>query len=398
MDEKTQKERLEQELRFLKESLEAEVISKEEFEKGRERIEKKLHEIGHPIAKIEEEDPKKDEETGNTEEAKPKEPEKSAEAKAAPEKIEPINEEKIQLNVLQDDEFFEEAHTENQDVYQIHEPGHKKDKKNGAMFFKYGALIIILALVAFLSYAIINSNEPSNETKLVAACNSNNDCQKDGQTGTCANPGLKDAKCEFAADERIKVTVLNDRKDCFNCDPQRVLNILQSWFGDLNANEIDYNSNEGKKIADEFDFKLLPAYILEESTAQKPAFEQYKQVFVKKSSSYVLTDDAAASVLYASRQNTPATLDLFVIAGDASTARAEKNLKEFLDAFPNVKFEKHFSADNITKELGIRSFPTFLINSRNKFSGAQPADIIKNNFCSLNKVAECSKTLTKSLV
>src|SRR3990167_10567544 len=45
MDNKTQKERLEQELRFLKESLDAEVISKEEFEKGKERIERKLKEL-----------------------------------------------------------------------------------------------------------------------------------------------------------------------------------------------------------------------------------------------------------------------------------------------------------------------------------------------------------------
>ena len=37
MDDKNQKERLEQELRFLKESFEAEVISKEEFEKFEER-------------------------------------------------------------------------------------------------------------------------------------------------------------------------------------------------------------------------------------------------------------------------------------------------------------------------------------------------------------------------
>ncbi|MBS3097116.1 hypothetical protein J4480_06815, partial [Candidatus Woesearchaeota archaeon] len=45
MDDKTQKERLEQELRFLKESFEAEVISKEEFEKGKDRVEKKLGDI-----------------------------------------------------------------------------------------------------------------------------------------------------------------------------------------------------------------------------------------------------------------------------------------------------------------------------------------------------------------
>ena len=39
--EKEQRERLEQELRFLKESLEADVISKEEYERGKERIERK---------------------------------------------------------------------------------------------------------------------------------------------------------------------------------------------------------------------------------------------------------------------------------------------------------------------------------------------------------------------
>ena len=45
MDDKTQRERLEQELRFLKESFEADVISREEYEKGKDRIEKKLKEI-----------------------------------------------------------------------------------------------------------------------------------------------------------------------------------------------------------------------------------------------------------------------------------------------------------------------------------------------------------------
>ena len=44
-DGSAQKERLDQELRFLKESFEAEVISREEFEKGKDRIEKRLNEL-----------------------------------------------------------------------------------------------------------------------------------------------------------------------------------------------------------------------------------------------------------------------------------------------------------------------------------------------------------------
>src|SRR3989338_921575 len=87
MDDKTQKERLEQELRFLKESFEAEVISKEEFEKGSDRIERKLREI------------------------RASEPEKKEVQKGAPkseEKKEP-GEEKIKLNVISDDKPAEKT-------------------------------------------------------------------------------------------------------------------------------------------------------------------------------------------------------------------------------------------------------------------------------------------------
>ena len=49
-----EKERLEKELRFLKESLEANIISEEEFEKGKKRIEKRLDELGTGVEEKEE--------------------------------------------------------------------------------------------------------------------------------------------------------------------------------------------------------------------------------------------------------------------------------------------------------------------------------------------------------
>ena len=52
---KNQRYRLEQELKFLKESFEAEVISKEEFEKGKNRIEEKLKEIQSAAKEISDE-------------------------------------------------------------------------------------------------------------------------------------------------------------------------------------------------------------------------------------------------------------------------------------------------------------------------------------------------------
>src|SRR3989338_5677713 len=83
----SQKDRLEQELRFLKESFDAEVISNEEFEKGKERVEKKLSflKAEKPIeAAVEEkkQDERKEEspvKESRQEEPKPQPPEKDAE-------------------------------------------------------------------------------------------------------------------------------------------------------------------------------------------------------------------------------------------------------------------------------------------------------------------------------
>ena len=62
------------------------------------------------------------------------------------------------------------------------------------------------------------------------------------------------------------------------------------------------------------------------------------------------------------------------------------------------KFEKHFSDSALSKELKIKSFPSFVVNNRVRFSGVYPAETIKENFCKANELEECSRTLTKSLI
>ena len=373
MDDKTQKERLEQELRFLKESFEAEVISKEEFEKGKDRIEKKLKET----KQIQE----------------PKE-EQVIDTKA---------EEKIRLEVIQDEvkehEHFEPVKKEEQKETP-EKPKIEIEDKEDNKFFKYAIIFVVLLLVVLFSYSFLKSGtkEKTEQMKFIAACSSNEDCKQPGKEGICIAPGTKDAKCEFREIPKINVIVLNDRKNCFNCETQRVLSILEGWFGPINAKEIDFNTGDGKNITERFGAKLLPLYILDENITTKQSFEQFKQVFVKKDNSYVLNDDAAGSTFYFKRDNVPNKLDLFVISGDTASIKAEKNLKEFLDTFEEMKFEKHFSNDKLTKELDIKTFPTFLINNKVKFTGIHTSDAIKNNFCKLNKLKECEKSLSNNLI
>ena len=387
MDDANQKERLEQELRFLKESFEAEVISKEEFEKGRDRVERKLRELE---AKAQQDSEIKAQEQTDYSQSEP-----------VQEKIEQIvpieekSEEKIKLNVIQDE-------TETNEYFEPVQLKIEPEKKKESRFFRYSVVFLVLILVVFFSYYLFgNKNKSMDDKKQVhfaAACSTDLDCRQDGKEGACSNPGAKDAACEFNQIKKENLIILNDKTDCFNCGTERVEGILENWFGPLSVKEVDYNSSEGKELADKFGADLLPLYILDESISAKPSFEKFKQALYMKDSNYVLSDDASGSSFYAKRENIPELLDVFLNSGDSASIKAEKNLQEFLNAFKDIKFESHTANDSLTKELNIKSFPTFLVNNRIKFSGVSSAEAIKENFCKLNKMSACEKNLSKSLV
>lgn len=362
MDDKTQKERLEQELRFLKESFEAEVITKEEFEKGKDRIEKKLNEIAKSVQ--------------NPKEGQKKE---IAEKKEDPKADEPIvhNEEgKIRLKVIQEDFHGHFGPAQDIPAENINpaEPQKEISDKKDDRFLKYTIVFVVLLLAVFFMYSTFKDLKLQKE-KIVQL----NPVQE-----------IKEAP-------KTNLLIVNDRKNCFNCDTERIIAILENWFGDLNEREIDYSINEGRLTAEKFDARLLPLYILDENITEKQSFSQFRQVFAKKNGSYVLNENTAGSAFYFKRENIPNKLDLFTNSGDEASIMAEKKLKEFLAAFKDVNFEKHLPGDNLTKELSIKSFPAFLINNRIKFSGVHSPEAIKVNFCRLNRLQACENSLSKNL-
>ena len=385
MDDKNWKDKLQQELDFLKESFDADVISKEEFEKGKERVEQKLHEINNQINE-------------SAEEIKTPEEAKKSDELPDNENNEGPNT-KSELAAKEKEESNKEPKKE-----KIFSGNESKNPGKENKIFMYAIVFVVLALIIFFFYSLINAgkaNQLTNKTNQInfaPVCSADSDCAKYNANSVCINPGAKDAKCEIPQAAKTKVTVLNGRKECFNCDTQRILSLLESWFGTLDPKEVNYDTNDGKSLADKYSVNILPAYILDEKISNSSSFDQLKQIFIKKSDAYTLKEDAAGSTFYFRRENIPNKLDFFAKANDAASAKAEKNLQEFLNTFKNVQFEKHLQGDNLTMELNIRTFPTFLINNQVKFSGVQTADTIKTNFCSANKADECQKSLSKSLV
>ena len=370
------KEKLEQELRFLKESFDAEVISKEEYEKGKERIEKKLQ---------------GNENKGNNNESpESQEPDKKEAEMQAESKSQIKSEETAEAK-----KYVEPQQSEAKEQ--------KKEGRKGNNYFRYAVVFVVLTLIVFFGYSLLNQNRGTAKEEIKAVqftpiCSLDKDCIQSGRQGACLEPGTKDAKCQYPEIKKAKATVLNDRKNCFNCGTERVLAILESWFGSLDVSEIDYSTPPGKEIADKFNLTALPAYIFDSDIASKAAYNKVKQAFVMKNGNYLLGDNAAASTFYFRRENIPNKLDFFAKEQDATSIKAEKNLKEFLGAFPDIKFERHSSGSAFAKEIGIRTFPAFLVNNVVKFSGLQTAETIKDNFCSMNKLEECKKELPNNLI
>ncbi len=439
------KEKLEEELKLLKESLDLNVITKEEYETAKQRIEAKLDDLNilkqkngeievkkegevkedlkpeekievreikeekvEPIEEEEKEEAKheeeKIEETKIKEESTAKEEQKKIEnIKEAEEKVtEELKEEKVveEIEEGEKEELGSISKPEDEQPEIISEEETKIDKK----IFVYISIIVILILglwyVFFLEKADVEdvSAEPADNILSLIACNSDDDCMEKGKIGVCNNPGEENAECEYIEDVKVELMVLNSN-NCFNCETGRVLSILDGFFPNLDVENIDFENVKGTGFIANFGINALPAYIFNLSFKEAYNYDKLSSSFNKVDDSFVMKNTVANANYYVEREEIPNKLDLFFSQGQTASTKAEENLKEFLEVFDSeVEFEKHNEDSEIVKELGINTFPAFLVNNKIKFGGVQPADKIRENFCQLNSVTECASGLTKSLV
>ena len=364
-----QKERLESELRFLKESLEADVISKDEYKKGKERIERKLKEIEEKLK-----------------ETKIEEPEEQPLKEYIREEEEPEEEEKPLLEEKEEPE---------------------EEIKISRKWIYWGVILIIAVILVFSIRSCYNSNN-KNETQNLdelkgevnPICSSNSDCEKEGMVGICINPDTNEANCEFKEDVNVSLLVIND-KNCLICDSARMENTLKKIFPNMEITRFDYITSEGKKLVDDFNINALPSYIFDSKVGEAINFNDFKRALINKKDYYLITNSASGANYYFKREEIQNKLDIFLTADKKNMV--DNNTKEFLDIFSEkISFEKHIVTEKekmqLKEELGITSYPSFLINNQLKFGGVQSADSLKQKFCQSNNLPECEKELKKSVV
>ena len=445
----SEKEKLIEELRFLKESYDIGVITGEEYESGRQRIEAKIKAVeekeneGDGLFK--EEFQKTDEgkviiydaedkeerqeklDDVNEKERKGKKgtkpvflrKKKELQQEEADEEIDEIIGGRAGGGKEQEDKEEEQDQTE-EDIFPLdfedkEEIREKKEKRKEEKYledaedeFKFSKKTLIFAAVLIIAALGIwyffftgnsdNANTMANNAATLIACYSDKDCKEQGKIGSCANPGKENAECIYVDDIQVKLEIINS-KECFNCDNGRIISILEGFYPNLDIDEIDYDTAKGRVLADRFNINALPAYILNSSLSEAYNYDKFSSAFEEVNGNFVMKNAVANANYYFNRKEIPNKLELFVQEGQEASDKAEANLKEFLEALDGkLNFEKHSSDSTLAKELGINSFPAFLINNKNKFGGVQAANTIKENFCQMNKLEECSLELSKNLV
>jgi len=395
----SQKERLEKELLFLEESLEAEVITREEYDKGKKRIEDKLSSLEEePEGKAETEDIMVKELKEFPEEPEAEEPEEYP--SAAEEEKEEIS---LPEEEPKEEEFEETEEPEEKKVKPAkvaekkpkkEKPEQKKSAKSYKQLIRTAAAIAIVLIIALFLFKMC-SKAPA-----APICSSDIDCKEPGKIGECLNASTKEAQCIFYEPVPVNLTILND-KACLFCDTNRMLSTITQLFPGVTEKEIDVKTPEGNTLLNKMGITALPAYIFGANIENTVNFDNFKRALVKKGDKYIINLKASGSDYFFKRAEQPNKLELFLLKG-SNNSMVESKIQEALGLFGDkITFNKKIISEeektDLEKELGITSYPAFLVNNQIKFTGTLSSDQIKENFCVLNKLKECEKKLSTNL-
>jgi protein-disulfide isomerase len=134
----------------------------------------------------------------------------------------------------------------------------------------------------------------------------------------------------------VGLTIVND-KNCLLCDPSQIVSTLQSRFemSNLSVRNVDYSSDEGKALVQQFNLTGVPAYIFNASIVNHTSYASLSQYLYKVGSSYLLLVQSVKLVNTVERNN---TIQLFVMSWCPYGTAAEIGMNELLHSIPDMKF------------------------------------------------------------
>jgi flagellar biosynthesis GTPase FlhF len=306
--------KLNNELKFIEDSFKAGIITKEEYDTAKKRVEEKIEQ-----AKKEEEKERKLKEKHpeviplNKESEKPISTEKTAE-----QEIKPSSTEK-EIPTKEKEQPKEESSRIKLHTYK----SDSKPKKRSTLLVLISAIIIILIFL-FISFSPDSTDSDIDEP----VCFADLDCQKTGFVGKCLNDSTESAECVFEPAIPVNITIITS-DNCVLCDTKRMKNTLIQIYPSAKYETLELY--ESRDLVDSLDIEALPAYIIEESIEKTKRFESTRSMLVKKDEFYLVKPSASGASYFFNNDEKSNDVALFIYPFSSSSVKAFNNLLGLAD-------------------------------------------------------------------
>jgi len=132
----------------------------------------------------------------------------------------------------------------------------------------------------------------------------------------------------------VKLTIVNDGS-CILCDTSGIESTLRSMISNLTITTVNYSSDEGKALLQQYNATGVPLYIFDSSIGQDSSYSSLSRYLQQSGSTYMLM---VQPVKFLDMMEQSGTLQLFVMSHCPYGTMAEKAVKELTDAVPDLKF------------------------------------------------------------
>jgi len=139
----------------------------------------------------------------------------------------------------------------------------------------------------------------------------------------------------------VNLRIVND-KDCDVCDTTSMVTQLKSIVPGLKIEIIDYDSNEGEELIENFGATAVPLLVFDTSIEGSDGYAQLQQYLVKQGDDYMLRVGGSK---YLGRDEEPKNLKLFIMSQCPYGTLAQGTLKEVTEAMPDIDWEIYFIAN-----------------------------------------------------
>lgn len=125
----------------------------------------------------------------------------------------------------------------------------------------------------------------------------------------CANSGTPTGKAvldttpeiqnQLKSEPEVTFTIVN-RDSCAECDPTLVIEVTKQLFPKLITKEVDVDSEEGKKLIEQYNAKRIPFYVFSMNIENSEAFtdSDVSYAFEEFENGYKLYDEAVGSTVF----------------------------------------------------------------------------------------------------